>query len=172
MNLHDAMMVAMSKDDSGLGYDKLADIEKEGVLGAVIKQRARLLMLSDMCHATGDVGGAIAAEAALARNLTLAARVVGRFAATQVQHSHQHVMLSADYMAFRKRLLEALRSIPAEHAQTIAAALHATEEQAALQIAPPKAPEVDTIEADFVEVAPPCPISMPDLPPCPVPLPT
>lgn len=162
-----ALLTAAAADDSGLGYDKLADIEREGVLAAVIKQRARLFMLADQCRDGGDVQGAIAAEAAIGRNLTLGAKIIGRFAATQIQHTHQHVLLSADYLAFRKRLLAALATIPAEHAQAIAAALHAGEAEAAAQIAPPS--EAPVVDAAFEEVppVPMCPVPM-----CPVPLPT
>jgi hypothetical protein len=44
--------------------------------------------------------------------------------------------LSADYLSFRKRLLAALRIIPPEHAQAIAAALHAGEAEAAATDSP------------------------------------
>src|SRR5690242_4909001 len=74
-----ALLTATAHDDSGLGYDKLADIEREGVLAAVIKQRARLFMLADIARDAGDVQGAIAAEAAIGRNLTLGAKIIGRF---------------------------------------------------------------------------------------------
>ncbi|WFU21920.1 hypothetical protein QA649_27940 [Bradyrhizobium sp. CB1717] len=161
-----ALLTAAAADDSGLGYDKLADVEREGVLAAVIKQRARLFMLADQCRDGGDVTGAIAAEAAIGRNLTLGAKIIGRFAATQISHTHQHVLLSADYLSFRKRLLAALATIPAEHRQTVAAALHAGEAEAAAQIAPPQPAAPEPIEAEFVEVS-----AEPELPPCPVPLP-
>lgn len=165
-----AILTATAADDSEMGYDRLADIEKEGVLAAVIKQRARLFALADMCAQAGDVGGAIAAEAAIGRNIQLSSRIVGRFAAVQVNHAHQHVLLSADYLAFRKRLLAALAAIPAEHARTIAAALHEGEAEAAAQIAPPTAHP-----APMVSATPPAAIvdaewaELPDtIPPCPV----
>jgi hypothetical protein len=165
-----AILTATAADDTDMGYDRLADVEKEGVLAAVIKQRARLFALADMCSQTGDVGGAIAAEAAIGRNIQLSSRIVGRFAAVQVNHAHQHVLLSADYLAFRKRLLAALATIPAEHARTIAAALHEGETEAAAQIAPPTAhpapmatpePPAGIVDAEFEEVPA-------DIPPCPV----
>ncbi|WP_454647775.1 hypothetical protein [Bradyrhizobium liaoningense] len=173
-----ALLTAVSADDSGLGYEKLADIEREGVLAAIVKQRARLFMLADQCRADGDVTGAIAAEAAIGRNVTLGAKIIGRFAATQVAHVHQHVLLSADYLSFRKRLMGALSRIPAEYAQVIAAALHAGEAEAAAKIAPPSAaaPAEGAIDATFEEVPPvpapaPAPVAPPPVPMCPVPLP-
>jgi len=66
-----AILTATAADDSKLGYDRLTDVEREGVLAAVVKQRARLFMLADQCRDDGDVHGAIAAEAAIGRNLTL-----------------------------------------------------------------------------------------------------
>lgn len=183
-----ALLTAVSADDSGIGYDKLADIEREGVLAAIVKQRARLFMLADQCRADGDVAGAIAAESAIGRNVTLGAKIIGRFAATQVAHVHQHVLLSADYLSFRKRLMGALTRIPAEYAQVIAAALHAGEAEAAAKIAPPSqiappsaaAPAEGAIDATFEEVPPvpapapapmPAPTAPPPVPMCPVPLP-
>jgi hypothetical protein len=107
--------------------------ESEGLLGAIIAQRARLQALLEMAVDKTDVRGAMAVERGVTANLELTARLLGEIT-THHQVTSTSVLLTPDYMKLRRTIVDALRDHPAA-GLAVSAALHRLEVESAEAIA-------------------------------------
>jgi hypothetical protein len=122
--------IAVARHPSEVDLEQLQRSESEGLLGALVGQRARLAMLSEMAFQEGELSAAASIERAVTASLELTSRVLGMIVQ---HHTHTSVLISSDYLELRGALMRALRPFP-EAAQAVAAALHALETKAATDI--------------------------------------
>jgi hypothetical protein len=134
---------------SAIDLDKLRVTESEGLLHALVGQRARLHSLAETAASFGDTKGAVAAENAIQGNLSLVARLLGQLA-THHNVTHTSFLISPDYLRLRQALIAAVRPFP-EAARAIAAALFGLESDAAKDITNAAKPE-----PALIEHTPPC----------------
>jgi hypothetical protein len=143
-----AAMLAHKKP-SEIDLDQLRISEGEGLLSALVTQRARLQVHAETAAEFGDVRGAVAAENAIVSNLKLVGQLLGQFAPRETRTTT--LLVSADYLRVRAALLDALRPFP-EAARAVSAALARMETEAAAEIAATaKAPLV----IDHQQIPPP-----------------
>jgi hypothetical protein len=117
---------------TAVDLDKLRTSEAEGLLSALLCQRARLQQQADMALELGSVHVAVAAEGRITESLRLTAQLTDQL----VQHhdvEHRHVLVSEDYLRLRSVLVEALKPYPDAMA-AVGKALHALEQRAAEDI--------------------------------------
>jgi hypothetical protein len=117
---------------TAIDLEKLRITESEGLLHALVGQRARLHQYAEVSASLGDIKGAIAAENAIQGNLSL----VGKLLGTLVQRHdvrHTNLLISPDYLRLRQALVQALRPFP-DAARAVGAALYALESDAAKEI--------------------------------------
>jgi hypothetical protein len=115
-----------------IDLEALRKSESEGLLSALLCQRARLQQQADMALELGSIHVAVAAERAITESLRLTAQLTDQL----VQHhqvSHVNVLVSEDYLALRHALMQALRPHPAA-ARDVSRVLHALEAKAAEEI--------------------------------------
>lgn len=146
-----------------IDLDALRISEGEGLLSALVTQRARLQCHVELAAELGDVRGAVSAEGAIIANLTLVGKLLGQLA---VQHNvtHTSILVSADYLRLRATLIAALRPYPAA-ARAVSAALHALEADATKEITA----AAGRAGAPMIEHVPAAPTSVPLPPPPPPP---
>ncbi|HWK96174.1 MAG TPA: hypothetical protein VNR39_12200 [Pseudolabrys sp.] len=134
--------------------DKMRDKEASGLLASVLAHRVRLEAIAERAHTLDDLRAATAAEAAVATNLALTAKLLGQLV-QRVDVRHSNLMLTPDYLKLRSGLIEALRPFP-DAGRAVAAMLARMESDAAKDITDaatrPKggapAPEPTVIEHD------------------------
>jgi hypothetical protein len=91
--------------------ESLSRSESEGLLGALVGQRARLAQVVELSMEAGEFGRCVSAERAITENLSLVAKLLGQL----VQHhqvTHTSFLVSTDYVLLRQALIEALRPFP------------------------------------------------------------
>lgn len=123
---------------SEIDLEALQRSESEGLLGALIAQRARLQQAIEIALDEGDLARCISAERAITENLNLVAKLLGQL----VQHhqvTHASVLITPDYIRLRKTLLDALRPFP-DAARAVSAALATLEQEAAQNLSKQKVP--------------------------------
>jgi hypothetical protein len=123
---------------SEIDLEQLQRFESEGLLGALVGQRARLQQLVEMAMAHGSVSGCISAERAITSNLELVGKLLGQL----VQHHHVRstsILISPDYIKLRQAIVTALKPFP-EAQRAVGHALHQLESEAAEDIANSKKP--------------------------------
>jgi len=106
--------------------------EAEGLLGALLAQRARLQQHAETALEVGSLHVAVAAEARITENLRLVSQLLGQL----VQHhqvTHASVLVSPDYLRLRQTLIETLKPFPAA-ALAVSKALQQLESEAAQDI--------------------------------------
>jgi hypothetical protein len=114
---------------TAVDLDKLRTSEAEGLLSALLCQRARLQQQADMALEVGSIHVAVGAERAITESLRLTAQLTDQL----VQHHdvrHTNVLVSEDYLALRHALVAALRPYP-EAMAAVGRALHAESKAAA-----------------------------------------
>lgn len=151
--------------------DALRTSESEGLLANVLSQRARLHSIGEFAMETGDTRAAIAVEAAVTSNLSLAAKLLGQLT-TVVDHRHTSLLLTPDYLQLREAMFNALQPFP-DAARAVAKALHQLESSAAQDITaravrPSKAAAPAPLVIEHV-AAPPVPPPPPIYVPAPAP---
>jgi hypothetical protein len=130
-----AILAARAPADVDL--EALSRSESEGLLGAVVGQRARLTQQVELTMEAGDYGRSISAERAICENLNLTAKLLGQLVTRhQVTHSF---LITPDYVALRRALVEALTPFP-EALRAVGAALAKLEQNAAQGILENKQP--------------------------------
>ena len=123
---------------SEVDLEQLERSESEGLLGALVGQRARLQQVVELCLEIGDLGRCVSAERAITENLNLVAKLLGQF----VQHHevrHTSLLITADYIRLRQAIVAALRPFP-EAAKAVGTALAQLETEAAETISQSKKP--------------------------------
>jgi hypothetical protein len=118
---------------SDLDLEALAKREGEGLLSALLGQRAILREYSSTAFAAGDVRSAVGAERGITLSLQLTSRLLGAIV-NRSEHTSTSVLISSDYLMLRQTLLDTLRPFPAA-AQAVGQALHELETRAAQDIA-------------------------------------
>lgn len=114
---------------SAIDLQALQVSESEGLLHALVGQRARLHGYAEVAASFGDIKGAISAEGAITTNLSLVGKLIGMLVQRHdVRHSS--VLLSPDYLKLRQTLVQALKPFP-QAGQAVARALYALESDAA-----------------------------------------
>lgn len=110
----------------------LQKAEGEGLLAALIAQRARLALAGEKAQEFGNLTDTCRIEAGVIANLRLTAELLGQLT-THHQVTHASVLVSPDYIRLRQAITAALRSHPLA-ARDVAAALARLEADAAREI--------------------------------------
>lgn len=152
--------ILAAQKPTAIDLDKLEVTESEGLLAALVTQRARLQTHSEMAADMGDVKAAVSAEKAITGNLDLVAKLLGRLVQRHEVRSTS-LLISPDYLKLRATLVDALKPFP-DAARAVGAALHRLESEAATEIAPKPKPLAHTIEhKPATATAPPPPLPPP-----------
>ena len=69
--------IAMAAHPSEVDLEQLQRSESEGLLGALVGQRARLQLLSEMAFEAGEISAATTVERAITSSLELTSRLLG-----------------------------------------------------------------------------------------------
>jgi hypothetical protein len=117
---------------SEIDLEQLERQESEGLIGALVGQRARLQQLVELAMELGDVGKCVAAERAITENLSLVAKLLGQLV-THHEVRSTSILISADYLSLRQAIITALRPFP-DAAQAVGQALAQLELAAAKDI--------------------------------------
>lgn len=132
-----AAIIASTRPEA-IDLEQLERCESEGLLGALVAQRARLQQLVELAMELGDIGKGISAEHAIRENLQLVAKLLGQLVQRHEVRSTS-ILISPDYIQLRQAILAALAPHP-EAARAVSRALHALEVSAAEDIAEHKRP--------------------------------
>ena len=167
-HLSPAMRAAIltAQKPSAIDLEALQASELEGLLTQLVHQRARLQQHVEMAVEFGDIKAAVTAEGAITSNLALVGKLLGMIVQRHDVRSTS-LLISADYLAVRQAIVDALRPYPAA-AQAVGAALHRLETQAAADITQRAAAKTPAM-IDVTPDRPPCPVPLPmvqGLPPC------
>jgi hypothetical protein len=153
-----AALLANAKALTPVELDAMRTSESEGLLAALISQRARLATMADAAMAMSDIKSAVAAENSIQGNLTIVAKLLGQLA---IQHNvtTTSILISSDYLQLRQTIVQALKPFP-DAAQAVGRALHRLEAQAARDITaaaggPLAQPEPKLIEHQPAPLGPP-----------------
>jgi hypothetical protein len=130
--------IAMASHPSELDIEQLQRSESEGMIGALVGQRARLQMLSEMAFEAGEINAATTVERAITQSLELTSRLLGMIVQRHDVRSTS-ILISADYLELRGTILMALKPYP-EAARAVGAALAKLELGAAQTITESKKP--------------------------------
>jgi hypothetical protein len=117
---------------SEVDLEELERLESQGLLGALIGQRARLQQIVEMAMELSDLGRCISAERAITENLSLVAKLLGQLV-THHEVRHTSLLISPDYIRLRQAIVQALMAFP-DAARAVSAALHRLESEAAKDI--------------------------------------
>jgi hypothetical protein len=131
-----ALLTAVNPSEIDL--EQLQRSESEGLLGALIGQRARLALLSEMCFEAGELSAAVAVERSITGSLELTSRLLGMIVQRHDVRSTS-LLISPDYIQLRSAIVSALRPFP-EAARAVGAALAKLETEAAAEIKASKKP--------------------------------
>jgi len=118
--------------------DKLRNDEAEGLLGNLAHQRARLLLMQDVCMEEGGVDQVARLSGVIHKNLEMVGRYLGLFAHLNV-NTQVNVLLSEDYLRLRQALTLALQPFP-EARRAVADALQRIEAEVATKMLAGKTP--------------------------------
>jgi hypothetical protein len=148
--------ILTAQKPTAIDLEALQASESEGLLSQLVSQRARLQQHSELAASLGDVRGCVAAESAITSNLALVGRLLGMIVQRHDVRSTS-ILISADYLALRQAIVQALRPYP-QAAAAVGAALARLETAAADSIhaaagKPVTAPE-RLIEQEPVDVTP------------------
>jgi hypothetical protein len=124
--------ILTASQPTAVDLDKLRTSESEGLLSALIHQRARLEQQADMALELGSIHVAVSAEGKITESLRLTAQLTDQL----VQHHdvrHINVLVSEDYLRLRSVLVAALKPYP-EAMAVVGRALHELESKAAADI--------------------------------------
>ena len=130
---------------SEIDLEQLAKSESEGLLGALIGQRARLQMLSEMAFEEREINAAARVEGCITSSLELTSRLLGQLV-THHHTTHTTILISSDYLRLRSVITGALKPFP-EAAQAVGRALAELETAAAKDITESKTPLLLEAEA-------------------------
>jgi hypothetical protein len=141
LHLSEQLVAALLINVKGLDpieLEHLRKSESEGLLSSLIRQRARLELLSQMAFDDHAVGVANQIEHSICRSLELTARLVGELA---IRHEHVAVnfLITPSYLRLRQALMSVLRKYP-DAAAGVARELGALELEAAEEIKQAKHP--------------------------------
>ncbi|MCK1525616.1 hypothetical protein [Bradyrhizobium sp. 17] len=142
-----------------IDLEALQASEQEGLLSQLVHQRARLQQHVATAIDFADIKAAIGAEGAITANLALVGKLLGMIVQRHDVRSTS-LLISADYLAVRQAIVNALRPFP-EAARAVGAALHRLESDAAHDITRRAGKPAPVL----IDVTPATP------PPCPVPAP-
>ena len=121
--------IAVAAHPSEIDLEQLQRSESEGLLGALVGQRARLQMISEMAFEAGELGAATSVERAITGSLEVTSRLLG-----MIVHRHDvrstSILMSADYLQLRAAIVSALKPYP-DAARAVGAALAVLELEAA-----------------------------------------
>lgn len=140
--------ILANRPETPVDLEKLRTSESEGLLGALVVQRARLQTYIDYAMSVGNVAGTLQAERTILSNL----ETVGKLLGTLAQHhvvTHASVLVSEDYLRLRQTLITTLRPFP-EAARAVGAALAALESEAAADITARASPVAPPVTAPLV----------------------
>jgi hypothetical protein len=124
--------LAMAVRPSEIDLEQLQRSESEGLLSALISQRARLALLSEMCFEQGELHAAVTVERATTASLELTSKLLGMIIQRHDVRSTS-MLLSADYLQLRATVVAALKPYP-DAARAVGAALAKLELAAATEI--------------------------------------
>src|SRR5215469_4838534 len=88
--------------------EKLRADEAAGLLGNLAHQRARLLLMQDVCMEEGGVDQVARLSGVIHKNLEMVGRYLGLFANINI-NSKTSILISEDYLRLRQALTLALR---------------------------------------------------------------
>ncbi|MCK1302935.1 MULTISPECIES: hypothetical protein [unclassified Bradyrhizobium] len=142
-----------------IDLEALQTSEQEGLLSQLVHQRARLQQHVATAIDFADIKAAISAEGAITANLALVGKLLGMIVQRHDVRSTS-LLISADYLAVRQAIVNALRPFPAA-SQAVGAALHRLESDAAHDITRRAGKPLLVIDAQAI-TPPPCPVP----PPC------
>jgi hypothetical protein len=120
--------------------ESLQRSEGEGILGALVVQRARLQQHAELTMELGDVRAAVAVENSITGNLTLVAKLLGQLV-QHVEVTRTSVLVSPDWLRIRQSLITAVRPYP-EASRAVGAVLCELETAVAKDITERKSPLV------------------------------
>jgi hypothetical protein len=109
--------------------EKLRSDEAAGLLGNLAHQRARLLVMQDVCMEEGGVDQVARLSGVIHKNLEMVGRYLGLFANINI-NSNTSILISEDYLRLRQALTLALRPFP-EARRAVAEELHRIEGEVA-----------------------------------------
>jgi hypothetical protein len=124
--------IAMAVHPTEVDLEQLQKSESEGLLGALVGQRARLQLLSEMAFEAGEISAATSVERAITQSLELTSRLLGMIIQRHDVRSTS-ILISADYIQLRTAIVRALTPFP-EAACAVGEALHRLETAAATEI--------------------------------------
>jgi hypothetical protein len=131
-----AYLTAVKPADVDL--EALSRSESEGLLGALIGQRARLQQVVVLALEEHDLARCIQAERAITENLSLMAKLLGQLVSHH-QVTHTSILISTDYIKLRQTIIGALGDHPEARA-AVGTALVKLETDAAKDITESKKP--------------------------------
>jgi hypothetical protein len=105
--------------------EKLRSDEAAGLLSNLAHQRARLLLMQDVCMEEGGVDQVARLSGVIHKNLEMVGRYLGLFANLNI-NSNVNILIGEDYLRLRQALTLALRPFP-EARRAVADALHQIE---------------------------------------------
>jgi hypothetical protein len=124
--------IATAMRPEAIDLPQLQKTEGEGLLTALIHQRARLALAGQQAQQFGNVADQCRVEGRILDNLEVTGRLLNQFEIRHVSR-HEHLLVSPDYVRLRQALSTALRPYP-EAAGAVAAALGKLEMEAAEEI--------------------------------------
>jgi hypothetical protein len=124
--------IAMAAHPSAVDLEQLERSESEGLLGALVGQRARLQLLSELAFEQGEISAATSVERAITQSLELTSRLLGMIVQRHDVRSTS-ILISGDYLALRAAIIGALKPYP-EASRAVGAALAQLELEAAQTI--------------------------------------
>jgi hypothetical protein len=124
--------ILTAQKPAAIDLEALQASEQEGLLSQLVHQRARLQQHVSMAIDYADVKAAVSAEGAITANLALVGRLLGMIVQRHDVRSTS-LLISADYLAVRQAIVNALQPFP-EAARAVGAALHRLETDAAIAI--------------------------------------
>jgi hypothetical protein len=101
--------IAAAAHPSEIDLEQLQRSESEGLLGALVGQRARLQLLSEMAFEAREVSAATAVERSITSSLELTSKLLGMLVSRTEVRS---ILVSSDYLKLRQTIISALRPFP------------------------------------------------------------
>jgi hypothetical protein len=150
---------------SAVDLDALKVSEGEGLLHALVAQRARIAQHVEMAVEHGDASAAIRGETAITANLQLVSKLLGVLVNVS-EHRHQHLLTHPDYLRLREVLLRALAPFP-DARIAVGRALAGIETAAAESITAAASKRKPALLIEHDATPPPPPSAAPAIPPPP-----
>jgi hypothetical protein len=124
--------IAVARRPSEIDLPALQRSESEALLLNLVAQRARLALAGEQAAERGNLDVVCRVEARVTANLELTGRLLDQFTVYH-QVTNVSLLVSADYIKLRTRLVECLRAHPAA-ARDVARMLAELEQEAAAEI--------------------------------------